>query len=79
MTFLSLRASCFGLLPPGGAPARRATSRPSAGDLVLLPDPGFVLKPDLYRLAGSFTRCDLRHIRGEVLWDGPPPRIGLIT
>jgi hypothetical protein len=23
MTFLSLRASCFGSLPPGGAPARR--------------------------------------------------------
>lgn len=32
--------------------------RPSAGDLVFLPDPSFVLKPNLYRLARSlFCGC----------------------
>src|SRR6202167_5723553 len=44
----------------------RAATGPSAGDLVLLSDPGFVLKPDLYGLAGSLARRDLRQVLGEV-------------
>ena len=44
----------------------RPATRPAAGDLVLLPDPGFVLEPDFYRLAGGITRRNLRHIHGEV-------------
>jgi|SRR5665213_723004 len=44
----------------------RAAARPSAGDLVLLSDPRFVLEPDLYRLAGSLARRDLRQVLGEV-------------
>ena len=51
----------------------RAATGPAAGDLVFLPDPGLVLEPDLYRLAGSLAGRDLRHSRGKVLWDGPPP------
>lgn len=43
-----------------------ATARPAAGDLVLLADAGLVLPPDLYGLAGSLLRCDLRQQGGEV-------------
>ena len=32
---------------------------PTAGDLVLLPDPGFIAEPDLYRLAAGLGRGDL--------------------
>lgn len=44
----------------------RATACPATGDLVLLPDPGFVLEPDLYGLACGLARRDLRQDRGEV-------------
>jgi len=44
----------------------RATARPAAGDLVLLPDAGLVLEPDLYGLAWGLARRDLRQDRGEV-------------
>jgi hypothetical protein len=44
----------------------RAAPRPSAGDLVLLAHPGFVLEPDLYGLAAGLARRDLRQERGEV-------------
>ena len=40
--------------------------RPSPGDLVLLSDPGLVLKPDFYRLAGRVALGDLAQARGEV-------------
>ena len=45
---------------------------PSPCDLVLLPDPGFVLEPDFYRLARRIPRRDLVQAGGEVLWNGPP-------
>jgi hypothetical protein len=35
--------------------------RPSAGDLVFLPDAGFVLEPKLYLLAASLVRGDFLH------------------
>jgi hypothetical protein len=35
-------------------------------DLVLLADPGFVLEPDLYRLAWGIARCDLGQTVAEV-------------
>jgi len=44
----------------------RATTRPAAGDLVLLPDAGLVLEPDFYGLACGLARRDLRQDRGEV-------------
>ena len=44
----------------------RAPARPAAGDLVLLPDAGLVLEPDLYGLACGLARRDLRQARGEV-------------
>src|SRR6185503_18000764 len=44
----------------------RTTLRPAARDLVLLADPGFVLKPDLYRLAWGIARRDLCHTVAEV-------------
>ena len=43
----------------------RAAAGPSAGDLVLLSDPGFVLEPDLYGLARGLARRDRRQIGGE--------------
>jgi hypothetical protein len=43
-----------------------AAPRPSAGDLVLLPDSGFVLEPYLYRLASRLSFRDLVQARGEV-------------
>ena len=45
---------------PGAAPG------PSSGDLVLLPDPGLVLEPHLYRLARRIVLRDLVQARGEV-------------
>jgi len=33
---------------------------PSAGDLVLLTDAGFILEPDLYLCACGLSTCDLR-------------------
>src|SRR5713226_3609822 len=39
---------------------------PSPGDLVLLADPGLVLKPDLYRLAGRVALGDLGKALGEI-------------
>ena len=44
----------------------RPASRPSPGDLVLLPDPGLVLEPHLYRLARRVALGDLVEARGEV-------------
>jgi len=44
----------------------RAPARPTAGDLVLLADPGLVLEPDLYGLACGLVRRDFRQDRGEV-------------
>ena len=50
---------------PGGAlvvgrPRPRAALRPAAGDLVLLPDPRLVLKPQLYPRAGGQVLADRR-------------------
>ena len=39
---------------------------PPAGDLVLLPDAGLVLEPDLYVLAARLLGCDRRQLGGEV-------------
>ena len=39
--------------------------RPSPGDLVLLTDPGLILKPHLYRLAGCLAPGDLVETLGE--------------
>jgi hypothetical protein len=50
--------------------ARRRWPRPApcptAGDLVLLADPSFVLEPDLYRLARRISPGDLVQAGGEV-------------
>src|SRR5271166_3354587 len=43
----------------------RSSSRPSAGDLVLLPDPGFVLEPNLYRFAASLLCGGFVHNGGK--------------
>ena len=43
----------------------RAALGPPAGDLVLLPDPRFILKP-VYILALCLLGCDLRQLGGEV-------------
>jgi len=45
---------------PGAAPG------PPAGDLVLLPDAGFILEPEFYVLALSLMPCDLCQLGGEV-------------
>lgn len=45
------------ILRRGGA---AAAFRPATGDAVLLADPGFVLKPDLYALAVANALADLR-------------------
>jgi len=63
---------------PGGALVVRragpgAALRPPAGELVLLPDPGLVLEPELYALAGM-RGPDRRHALWETLWNGPPLR-----
>ena len=45
-----------------GCRGPRAAPGPAAGDLVFLADPGFVLKPDLYRRAarkGDLDLCQL--------------------
>jgi len=39
---------------------------PPAGDLVLLPDAGFILEPELYVLALSLSGGDLCQLGGEV-------------
>src|SRR5260370_28085351 len=39
---------------------------PSPCDLVLLPDPGFVLEPDFYRLARPLPLRDLCQVDGEL-------------
>src|SRR5258708_20258425 len=44
----------------------RSAPRPAPGDLVLLPDPGLVLEPDLYRLARRVALGDLVEAGGEV-------------
>ena len=44
----------------------RPAPRPAPGDLVLLADPGLILKPDLYRLAGRVALGDLVEALGEV-------------
>src|SRR5260370_34369423 len=44
----------------------RPAPRPAPGDLVLLPDPGLVLEPDLYRLARRVALGDLVEAGGEV-------------
>jgi len=43
-----------------------AASRPAPGDLVLLADAGFILEPDLYRLAGCLLLGDLCQALGEI-------------
>jgi len=52
---------------PGPAPG------PSAGELVLLADPGLVLEPEFYALAGM-RGAELRQALRETLWNGPPLR-----
>ena len=47
---------------PGAGP----TSRPAAGELVLLADAGFILEPQLYLGTGREARPDLRQLGGEV-------------
>lgn len=44
----------------------RPALRPSAGDLVLLSDPGLVLEPDFYRLACRVPLGDVVEAGGEV-------------
>ena len=44
----------------------RAALRPASGDPVLLPDPGLVVKPDLYRFAGCIRGRDFRQASGKV-------------
>ena len=44
----------------------RSTFRPAARDLVLLPDPGFVLEPDFDHSAFGGTLGDFRYRGGEV-------------
>jgi len=44
----------------------RPAPSPTAGDLVLLTDPGLVLEPDLYRLARRIASRDLVQAGGEV-------------
>jgi hypothetical protein len=39
---------------------------PAPRDLVLLPDPGLIGKPDLERLAAGLGLCDLLQTGGEV-------------
>ncbi len=39
---------------------------PSSGDLVLLPDAGFILEPELYVFAPGLLGCDLCQLGGEV-------------
>ena len=42
------------------------TRHPSAGDLVFLPGPGFVLKPNLYRFAASLLGRNFLHDGREI-------------
>src|ERR1700738_3886251 len=42
-----------------------STLGPAAGDVVLLPDAGFVLEPKLYLLAASLVRGDFLHDSGD--------------
>ncbi len=42
-----------------------ATPGPTAGDLVLLADPGLILEPDLYPCARGVVARDLPHEGGE--------------
>src|ERR1700674_5201725 len=44
----------------------RSAPRPASGDLVLLADPGLVLKPDFYRLARRLARGDRVEALGEI-------------
>ncbi len=44
----------------------RAALGPPASDLVLLPNAGFILEPDLYVFALGLFSCDLRQRDGEV-------------
>lgn len=55
-----LRALIMRCAGPGPA------TSPSAGDLVLLADPRFILKPQLYALAVGLALLDLRHAGGKV-------------
>src|SRR3954452_22410648 len=55
-----LRALILGRRGPGAA------LRPAAGDRVLLPHPGLVTKPGLYRFAAGLVLGDRRQTGGEV-------------
>src|SRR6266436_326219 len=44
----------------------RTAPRPASRYLVLLPDPGFILEPDFYRLARRISLRDLRQADGEL-------------
>ena len=55
----------FGALA-AGRPRARATSGPSACELILLADAGFILPPQLYLDAFREPRPDLRQFGGEV-------------
>lgn len=52
----------------------RSTPGPSSGDLVLLADPGFVLKPYLYGLARRVLLGDLLQAGGEVFLNASTAR-----
>ena len=54
----------------------RSTLGPATCDLVLLPDPGFVLEPDFDHSAFGGTLGNLRHCGGEVMeWLAPPSHV----
>ncbi len=57
----------FGALV-AGHPRARATSGPSACELILLADAGFILPPQLYLDAFREPRPDLRQFGGEVFF-----------
>ena len=57
----------FGALV-AGRPRARATSGPSACELILLADAGFILPPQLYLDAFREPRPDLRQFGGEVFF-----------
>ncbi len=55
----------FGALV-AGCPGAGSLARPASRDLVLLPDPGLVLPPQLYLRPGREARPDLRQLGGKV-------------
>src|SRR3954469_16742230 len=56
----------------GGLAWARGAPRPLPHEAVLLADAGFVLEPDLDRLALRQAGAVSVQRRGEVLWEGPP-------